>query len=103
MFQVNASARSRINAAFVTGNFICGPIGSGLASFLWVHGGWAAITLAGAIFSGFALTVWAVGRRGPLEIAPATCLAIADGRRRPRRIRGAAARRLVRVRCARVA
>jgi predicted MFS family arabinose efflux permease len=71
MFSVDPSARSRINTAFVTNNFICGAIGSGLASFLWAHGGWAAVTAAGAVLSGFALTVWAVGRRGALDIRSA--------------------------------
>ncbi|WP_375401239.1 MFS transporter [uncultured Amnibacterium sp.] len=72
MFQVDPTARSRLNTAFVTSNFICGAIGSGLASFLWARGGWTAVTVAGAILSGFALTVWAVGRRGALDIRAAT-------------------------------
>jgi predicted MFS family arabinose efflux permease len=71
MFQVDGSARSRINTAFVANNFVWGAVGSGLASFLWSHGGWTAVTVAGAVVSGFALTVWAVGRRGPLRLAPA--------------------------------
>lgn len=63
MFMVDPAARSRINTAFVTNNFICGAIGSGLASVLWGVGGWTAVTAAGAILSGFALTVWFIGRR----------------------------------------
>jgi predicted MFS family arabinose efflux permease len=77
MFLVDASARSRINTAFVTGNFLCGAVGSGLASFLWAHGGWTAIMLAGAVLSGFALTVWLVGRRGPLRVDPQDAQALA--------------------------
>lgn len=69
MFQVDPAARSRINTAFVTNNFVCGAIGSGLASVLWAHGGWPAVVLAGAILSGFALTVWVVGRQGALRLA----------------------------------
>jgi predicted MFS family arabinose efflux permease len=69
MFQVDPTARSRINTAYVTNNFLCGAVGSGLASFLWTAGGWTAVTVAGAVLSGFALTVWAVGRRGALHIA----------------------------------
>lgn len=68
MFQVDPTARSRINTAFVTNNFVCGAIGSALASFLWAHGGWTAVTVAGAVLSGFALVVWAVGRRGALDV-----------------------------------
>ncbi|AMM19330.1 MFS transporter [Frondihabitans sp. PAMC 28766] len=69
MFQVDPQARSRLNTAFVTNNFIWGAVGSGLATFLWDHGGWEAIMVAAAVLSGFALTVWALGRRGPLLLA----------------------------------
>jgi predicted MFS family arabinose efflux permease len=68
MFQVDPAARSRLNTAFVTNNFLWGAVGSGLAAFLWAHGGWTAVTVAGAVLSGFAFTVWAVGRRGPLAV-----------------------------------
>jgi predicted MFS family arabinose efflux permease len=70
MFAVDPTARSRINTAFVTNNFICGAVGSGLTTVLWAHGGWIAVTLAGAVLSAFALTVWLVGRRGPLLDLP---------------------------------
>jgi hypothetical protein len=70
MFAVDPTARSRINTAFVTNNFVCGAVGSGLTTVLWAHGGWIAVTLAGAVLSGFALTVWLVGRRGPLLDLP---------------------------------
>ncbi|ROQ41578.1 putative MFS family arabinose efflux permease [Frondihabitans sp. PhB188] len=66
MFLIDPAARSRLNTAFVTNNFICGAIGSGLATLLWAHGGWTAVTLGGAVLCGVALTVWAVGRRGGL-------------------------------------
>jgi predicted MFS family arabinose efflux permease len=68
MFQIDPQARSRLNTAFVTNNFIFGAIGSGLASFLWPRGGWTAIMIAAAILSGFAFTVWAAGRRGALHL-----------------------------------
>ena len=68
LFQVDPAARSRLNTAFVTNNFLWGAVGSGLASVLWTGGGWTAVTVAGATLSGFALTVWAVGRRGPLAL-----------------------------------
>jgi predicted MFS family arabinose efflux permease len=70
MFRVDPQARSRINTAFVTNNFIWGAVGSGLASFLWTHGGWSAVMIAAAILSGFAFTVWLLGRRGALLIGP---------------------------------
>jgi predicted MFS family arabinose efflux permease len=68
MFQVDPSARSRLNTAFVTNNFLCGAIGSGLTSVLWSVGGWTAVTIGGAVLSGFALTVWIAGRRGALQL-----------------------------------
>lgn len=66
MFAIAADARSRLNTAFVTGNFIGGAIGSAAATVLWSAGGWTAVTVAGMALCGFALVVWALGRRGPL-------------------------------------
>lgn len=68
MFQLDPQARSRLNTAFVTNNFLWGAVGSGLASFLYEHGGWTAVMVAAAVLSGFAFTVWAAGRRGPLRL-----------------------------------
>lgn len=66
MFAISHEARSRLNTAYVTNNFIGGAIGSAAATVLWQAGGWAAVTIAGMIMSGFALAVWALGRRGAL-------------------------------------
>ncbi|WP_258370245.1 MULTISPECIES: MFS transporter [unclassified Curtobacterium] len=68
IFAVSHEARSRLNTAFVTGNFIGGAIGSALAGLLWDDWGWTGVTVAGAVLAGFALTVWLVGRRGPLRV-----------------------------------
>lgn len=68
LFAVDPAARSRLNTAFVTGNFIGGAVGSALASVLWELGGWTAVTIGGAVLFGFALTVWAVHRRGALAL-----------------------------------
>lgn len=68
MFAVSDEARSRLNTAFVTTNFIGGAIGSAAATVLWSADGWHAITLAGMVLSGFALIVWAIGRRGGLVV-----------------------------------
>jgi hypothetical protein len=73
---ISTEARSRLNTAFVTGNFIGGAIGSAAAAELWSIGRWTAVTIAGAALSCFGLAVWAIGRRGPLVVAPA------DGRNR---------------------
>jgi predicted MFS family arabinose efflux permease len=73
LFAVSHEARSRLNTAFVTSNFVGGAIGSAAATILWSADGWTAVTAAGALLSAFALSVWAVGRRGALVVGkPAT-------------------------------
>ena len=69
VFAVSHEARSRLNTAYVTCNFLGGAIGSAVAAVLWGAGGWAAITTAGMALSLFALVVWALGRRGALIVA----------------------------------
>ena len=69
VFAVSHEARSRLNTAFVTSNFIGGAIGSAAASVLWSAGGWTAVTVAGMVLSVFAIVVWAIGRRGPLVLS----------------------------------
>lgn len=71
LFAIDPAARSRLNTAFVTGNFIGGAIGSALASVLWNAGGWTAVTVGGAVLVGFALTVWAAHRRRGLVVRAA--------------------------------
>jgi hypothetical protein len=68
MFAVSGEARSRLNTAFVAGNFTGGALGSAAATVLWSTGGWTAVALAGVVLSGFGLVVWALGRRGPLLV-----------------------------------
>jgi predicted MFS family arabinose efflux permease len=70
VFAVSGEARSRLNTAFVTNNFIGGALGSAAATVLWSAGGWTAVTTAGAVLSAVALLVWAVGRRGGLVLPP---------------------------------
>jgi predicted MFS family arabinose efflux permease len=66
LFALSDQARSRLNTAFVTGNFIGGALGSAAAALLWSAGGWTAITSTGTALCCLALVIWAVGRRGPL-------------------------------------
>jgi predicted MFS family arabinose efflux permease len=68
LFAIDPAARSRLNTAFVTGNFVGGAIGSAVTSVLWEAGGWTAVTVGGAVLIGFALTVWAVHRRRGLVV-----------------------------------
>ncbi len=69
VFAVSGEARSRLNTAYVTCNFLGGALGSAAAAVLWSAGGWTAVAIAGVVLSGFALAVWALGRRGPLVVA----------------------------------
>lgn len=70
MFAVDPAARSRLNTAFVTVNFIGGAIGSALASVLYDLGGWTAVMVGGSAVLAAALVVWAIHRRGALVVAP---------------------------------
>jgi predicted MFS family arabinose efflux permease len=66
VFAVSHEARSRLNTAFVTGNFLGGAMGSAAAALLWTAGGWKAVSTAGIGLSGLALLLWSLGRRGIL-------------------------------------
>ncbi|MDM7889981.1 MFS transporter [Curtobacterium sp. RHCJP20] len=68
LFAIDPAARSRLNTAFVTGNFAGGAVGSAVAGVLWNLGGWTAVTVGAAVLTGFATTVWAVHRRGALAL-----------------------------------
>ncbi len=70
LLAVAGRARSRVNTAAVTSNFVAGAIGSAAAGVLWSTGGWTAVTVAGAALCVFGLAIWAVGRRGPLVVSP---------------------------------
>lgn len=68
---VDPEARSRMNTAFVTSNFIGGAIGSALAGVLWHVGGWWAVMVGGVAVLGVALVVWGLGRRALGAVSPA--------------------------------
>lgn len=65
MVSIDSAARSRLNTAFVGGNFIGGAIGSGLASTFWQLGGWVSVMVAAVVIA-LALLIWAVTRKGAL-------------------------------------
>jgi predicted MFS family arabinose efflux permease len=68
LFQLVPHARSRVNTAYVAGNFVGGALGSIVASTLWAAGGWAAVSAAGAALSAVALAWWLLTRRGALTV-----------------------------------
>ncbi|MFE4057237.1 MFS transporter [Streptomyces sp. NPDC059096] len=63
LMSVDPQSRSRLNTAFVTGNFIGGTIGSALAAALWQGGGWALVMTGAAALFAIALIIWAATRR----------------------------------------
>lgn len=67
LLTLSAAHRSRLNTAFVTGNFLGGATGSALAALLWGVGGWSAVCAAGTALAVLAVAIWALGTRGPLR------------------------------------
>lgn len=63
MLSLQPSARSRLNTAFVTANFIGGAFGSSLAGVLWRAGGWQRVMLGGLALLFIAMLVWLSQRR----------------------------------------
>jgi predicted MFS family arabinose efflux permease len=59
-FALSAEARSRVNTAYIAGNFVGAALGSLAASLLWSVGGWTAVTVTGGVLSLLALLFWAV-------------------------------------------
>ncbi|HEX8488252.1 MAG TPA: MFS transporter [Propionibacteriaceae bacterium] len=70
LFALSAEARSRLNTAFVCGNFLGGAIGSLAASVLWSIAGWWGVSVAGAALSLFGVLLWLATRRHALQPAP---------------------------------
>ena len=68
LFAVDVNARSRLNTAFVTSNFIGGAISSSLGGVLWQSGGWFSLTAGAAVLIGLALIVWLTQREQALAL-----------------------------------
>ena len=71
IFEVDPASRSRLNTAFVVGNFLGGAVGSALAGLLWTNGGWLAVTAVEAGLTLAGLLIWYLGRRllAPIRLA----------------------------------
>lgn len=63
IFEVNPASRSRLNTAYLVGNFAGGAVGAALAGVLWRSGGWLAVTGGEAVFAAVALAAWFIGLR----------------------------------------
>jgi predicted MFS family arabinose efflux permease len=71
LLTISPDARSRMNTAFVTSNFIGGALGSALAGILWPAGGWHAVMTGGVSVLGLALLLWLMSRRTLAASSPA--------------------------------
>jgi predicted MFS family arabinose efflux permease len=76
IFALSAAARSRLNTAYVTGNFLGGAVGSVAASVLWSVAGWRGVCVAGAGLGLLGVALWLGTRRHVLQrSAPAELVA----------------------------
>ncbi len=72
IFALDAHARSRINAFFMTAYFLGGALGAWAASHAWSVGGWHAAAAVGGLFAlGAAIVRAAAALRRPREAAAA--------------------------------
>ncbi|MEV4840518.1 MFS transporter [Nonomuraea sp. NPDC049486] len=62
IYALRPEARNRINSAFMTSFFVGGAVGSALTSVVWVHGGWTAVCVLGAVLSAGTVVLWVLER-----------------------------------------
>jgi len=67
LFAISAAARSRLNTAYVGGNFVGGALGSVAASLLWSAVGWSGVSVAGGLLALFGVVLWLTTRRTSLQ------------------------------------
>ena len=75
IFALRPEARSRVNTAYMTGNFTAAALGSAGASAAWAAGGWGLVSALGVGLAVVALLVWVaesrlVGARPPDPATP---------------------------------
>ncbi len=63
VYQLDPAARARLNSAFIAMFFVGGAAGSQLGSVVYHAGGWAALTVLGAVLPLVALLYWTTERR----------------------------------------
>ncbi|WP_084000393.1 MFS transporter [Actinomadura kijaniata] len=62
VYALRPEARNRLNAAFMTSNFVGGAAGSALVSVAWVNGGWSGVVLLGTALSAGTVALWLLER-----------------------------------------
>jgi predicted MFS family arabinose efflux permease len=60
IFALNPSARSRLNTGYMVTYFVGGALGSATTGAAYAAGGWTAVVVLGAVYSGSALLLWVV-------------------------------------------
>ncbi|MET8422093.1 MFS transporter [Streptomyces sp. NPDC005134] len=65
IYQLDPSARARLNSAFIATFFIGGALGSQLGSLAYRTGGWTALSILGATLPLIALLYWTTEHRTP--------------------------------------
>jgi len=70
VYQLDPTARARLNSAFIAIFFIGGALGSQLGSLAFHAGGWTAVTVLGSVLPLLALLYWATERRQPKAEKP---------------------------------
>ncbi len=65
VFALHPAARGRLNTVFMTGMFLGGSAGSGLAVAGWNHAGWTGVCACGFVLAAIALAIACAGGRRP--------------------------------------
>ena len=63
IYQLEPSARARLNSAYIATFFVGGALGSQFGSIAYRSGGWTALTLFGAALPVLALVLWLIPER----------------------------------------
>jgi len=58
IYSLRPDSRSRLTTAYMTGNFLCGALGSAATYLAWRGGGWLAVCALGGGLSALAMLVW---------------------------------------------
>lgn len=62
LLSLSSDARSRLNTALVTSNFLFGATFSALGAWLWTQGGWPTVVIFGCSALGLGLLTWLVAK-----------------------------------------
>jgi predicted MFS family arabinose efflux permease len=75
IYRLRPDARSRLTAAYMFLYFVGGAVGSAVSAALYSRHGWSGVSLAGEVFGGGALLVWATSsfrRRSESSVPPSS-------------------------------